>query len=71
MKRHFKQCILFYGGRKLFASSSKNQPSVVIDRRKVRIEAEIKEDVKLNNYWYIALILLENVFYKKITPIYS
>lgn len=41
------------------------------DKRKERIEAEIKEDIKLHNYWYIALILMENVFYKESTPIYS
>lgn len=70
MKRHFKQCILFYGGRKIFTSSSKNQPSILTDRRIERIEAEMKEDIKLHNYWYIALVLMENVFFKKITLIY-
>lgn len=69
MKCYFKQCILFYGGHKIFTSSSKNQPSILKYRRKERIEAEMKEDVKLHNYWYIALILMENVF-KKNTPIY-
>lgn len=68
MKRHFKQCILFYGGRKIFTSSSKNQPSVVTDRRKERIEAEIKEDVNFIIIGILHSFLWKMCFTKKLLP---